>query len=188
VLVTGACTGTSMTDEQWSDPTMHAIAVYLDGTDAPDDADDGTPLLDDDFLILVNAYWDEVTFTRPPVRESPQSWFVELDSYDPAVSAARVPQAHRRHGGGPPPLGAGPARPKVRRISRTEPCSASPAHLKRNTAGGPPPRVSVIPGDDPASPRMEGLDLVTMPIRRKQAIGMYHEMRGAVAGLAGRVG
>jgi glycosyltransferase 2 family protein len=30
--------------------------------------------------------------------------------------------------------------------------------------------------------------LVTMPIRRKQAIGMHHEIRGAVAGLAGRVG
>ena len=38
-----------------------------------------------------------------------------------------------------------------------------------------------------ASPRTEGLDLVTMPIRRKQAIGTYYEIRGAVAGLAGRV-
>jgi isoamylase len=84
-----ACTGTAMTDEQWGDPTMHAVAVYLDGTDAPDDADDGTPLLDDDFLILVNAYWDPVTFAIPLVRSAPQTWFVELDSYDSAVSAAR---------------------------------------------------------------------------------------------------
>ena len=68
---------------------MHAIAVYLDGTDAPDEADDGTPLLDDDFLVLVNAYWEPVAFTIPPVREAPQTWFVELDSYDPTVSAAR---------------------------------------------------------------------------------------------------
>ncbi|HXT94063.1 MAG TPA: glycogen debranching protein GlgX [Trebonia sp.] len=83
------CTGTAMAQEQWDDPTMHAIAVYLDGTDAPDDADDGTPLLDDDFLILVNAFWEEVAFTLPAVRESPQTWFVELDSYDPDVSAAR---------------------------------------------------------------------------------------------------
>jgi isoamylase len=81
--------GTQVTDEQWADPTMHAVAVYLDGTDAPDEAADGTPLLDDDFLILVNAYWDDVTFTLPPVRETAQTWFVELDSYDPGVSAAR---------------------------------------------------------------------------------------------------
>jgi isoamylase len=84
-----ACAGTAVTDEQWDDPTMHAIAVYLDGTDAPDDADDGTPLLDDDFLILVNAYWEPVTFSIPQVRSAPQTWFVELDSYDQAVSAAR---------------------------------------------------------------------------------------------------
>jgi glycogen operon protein len=86
--------GTPMSGEQWADPTMHAIAVYLDGTDAPDEADDGTPLVDDDFLILVNAYWEPVTFAIPPVREAPQTWFVELDSYDPAVSAARVFPLH----------------------------------------------------------------------------------------------
>jgi isoamylase len=81
--------GTGITDEQWADDTMHAIAVYLDGNDAPDQAEDGTPLLDDDFLILVNAWWEPVTFTIPEVRETTQTWFVELDSYDPAVSAAR---------------------------------------------------------------------------------------------------
>jgi isoamylase len=77
---------------------MHAIAVYLDGTDAPDEAADGTPLLDDDFLVLVNAYWEDVTFTIPTVRGAAQSWFVELDSYDPAVSAARE---FPRHTGDP---------------------------------------------------------------------------------------
>ena len=84
-----ASTGTGVTDEQWVDPTMHAMAIYLDGTNAPDQAQDGTPLLDDDFLILVNAWWEPVTFTLPPVRETTQTWFIELDSYDPAVSAAR---------------------------------------------------------------------------------------------------
>jgi glycogen operon protein len=81
--------GTAVTDEQWADPTMHAIAVYLDGTDAPDEAEDGTPLLDDDFLVLVNGWREPVTFTLPDVREIAQTWFVELDSYDPGVSAAR---------------------------------------------------------------------------------------------------
>jgi isoamylase len=81
--------GRELTGEQWADPTMHAIAVYLDGCDAPDEADDGTPLLDDDFLILVNGWREPVAFTLPGVREAAQTWFVELDSYDPAVSAAR---------------------------------------------------------------------------------------------------
>jgi glycogen operon protein len=81
--------GQELTGAQWADPTMHAIAVYLDGADAPDEAEDGSPLLDDDFLILVNGWREPVTFTLPAVRESAQTWFVELDSYDPAVSAAR---------------------------------------------------------------------------------------------------
>jgi isoamylase len=81
--------GAPVTDKQWADPTMHAIGIYLDGADAPDSGADGAPLLDDDFLILVNAWWEPVTFTIPPVRESAQTWFIELDSYDPAVSPAR---------------------------------------------------------------------------------------------------
>ena len=114
--------GTAVTDGQWADPTMHAIAVYLDGSDAPDEATDGTPLLDDDFLILVNGWRDPVAFTLPEVRESAQTWFVELDSYDPAVSAARgVPAAHRRSDGGAPPLGDRPARPEEQR--KTKPIS-----------------------------------------------------------------
>ncbi|HEX4088872.1 MAG TPA: glycogen debranching protein GlgX [Trebonia sp.] len=84
-----ASSGAAVTQRQWADPTMHAIAVYLDGADAPDQAEDGTELLDDDFLILVNGWRESVTFTLPEVRESAQTWFVELDSHDPAVSAAR---------------------------------------------------------------------------------------------------
>ena len=89
-----SCSGHPMTLPEWGDPLMHSLAVHLDGTDAPDEADDGTLMLDDDFLILVNAYWEPVTFTIPPTREAPQTWFVELDSYDTAVSAARVFPRH----------------------------------------------------------------------------------------------
>jgi isoamylase len=81
--------GHPMTLPEWGDAKMHTVAVYLDGTDSPDEADDGTLLLDDDFLILVNAFWEPVTFTLPGARETLQTWFVELDTYDPAVSPAR---------------------------------------------------------------------------------------------------
>ena len=66
----------------------------LDGIDSPDEDAEGNPLLDDDFLILVNAWWEPVTFTIPPVREATQTWFIELDSYDPAVSATRTFPKH----------------------------------------------------------------------------------------------
>ena len=39
--------------------------MYLDGSDAPDLGPDGQPLLDDDFLVLVNGWWEPIEFTIP---------------------------------------------------------------------------------------------------------------------------
>ncbi len=114
-----SCLGTPVTHEQWADPTMHAIAVYLDGADAPDDDEDGRPQVDDDFLVLVNAYWDELPFTIPLVRSAHQTWFVELDSYDPAVSAAN---AFPRHTGDQ--VTVRPRSVQVLRAPRSEPTEA----------------------------------------------------------------
>jgi glycogen operon protein len=65
------------------------VAVYLDGSDGPDRATDGTPLIDDDFLILVNAWWEPLAFTIPAAR-APQAgpgpaWLTEIDTYQAAA-------------------------------------------------------------------------------------------------------
>jgi isoamylase len=76
--------GSEMTQADWSDGSALAVALYLDGSDDPDRAADGTLLLDDDFLVLVNAWWQPLDFVVPATR--PQAaWHVEIDSYD-AVS------------------------------------------------------------------------------------------------------
>ncbi len=74
--------GTEMNGADWADPNARAIALYLDGSDDPDRAEDGTPLLDDDFLVLVNAWWQQLDFVVPATRAE-AAWRVELDSYDP---------------------------------------------------------------------------------------------------------
>jgi glycogen operon protein len=73
-----------MTDGDWSDARAPAIALYLDGSDDPDQAADGTPLLDDDVLILVNARLERLKFVLPATRDQ-AAWHIELDTYDPAV-------------------------------------------------------------------------------------------------------
>ena len=78
-------TGTEMTSADWSDAGALAIALYLDGSDDPDRAADGTPLLDDDFLVLVNAWWEPLDFVLPATREN-AGWRLEVDTYDPATS------------------------------------------------------------------------------------------------------
>ena len=82
--------GTAMTGADWADGNARSVAIYLDGSDDPDLADDGTPMLDDDFLVLVNAWWEPLDFVIPPVRDG-LTWRAEIDSYDPAATTAAPP-------------------------------------------------------------------------------------------------
>ena len=79
-----------MTGTDWTDPSALALAIYLDGSDEPDRAADGTPLLDDDFLVLVNAWWQPLDFTLPATRQQ-AAWRTEIDTYDPARPATAAP-------------------------------------------------------------------------------------------------
>jgi isoamylase len=82
--------GTAMTGNDWSDPSALAVAIYLDGSDEPDRAADGSPLVDDDFLVLVNAWWQRLGFTIPASRAG-ITWQTAIDTYDPARPAAAAP-------------------------------------------------------------------------------------------------
>jgi len=83
--------GTPMTESCWDDSGVRCLTIYLDGMDAPDEDDSGQPLCDDDFLVLVNGWWEPAGFTIPAVREVPQQWLAELDSYDPGVGPDSAP-------------------------------------------------------------------------------------------------
>ena len=78
---------TPMTLENWADPNARALTIYLDGDDQPDLAADGTPLLDDEFLVLVNGWWENLEFRLPDIGAA-RAWRVELDTYDPAPATA----------------------------------------------------------------------------------------------------
>jgi isoamylase len=86
--------GTPMDSADWADPNARALAIYLDGSDDPDRAEDGTPMVDDDFLVLVNGWWEPLSFVLPPTRPDAE-WHAEIDSYDPTAPAG----AGKRHVG-----------------------------------------------------------------------------------------
>jgi isoamylase len=75
--------GAVMTAANWADPNGRSLGLYLDGADDPDRAADGSLLVDDDFLFLVNAWWGPLDFVIPPSRPG-QIWTVEIDTFDPA--------------------------------------------------------------------------------------------------------
>ena len=86
--------GTVMTSAEWADPEARSLAIYLDGADEPDRAADGTPLVDDDFFVLVNGWWEPLGFTIPATR-SGQIWHPEINTFDPAASADPVESGGR---------------------------------------------------------------------------------------------
>ncbi|OBI68269.1 glycogen debranching protein GlgX [Mycobacterium sp. E796] len=74
--------GTDMTPQDWTDPLARSIALFIDGTTDPDVAPDGTPMVDDDFLVLVNAWWEPLTFSVP-ADLALLPWDIVCDSFDP---------------------------------------------------------------------------------------------------------
>ena len=71
-------------------------------------------LVDDDFLVLVNAWWEPLDFTVPPTRAG-LTWQTEIDTYDPATTRHRGPTPRRRPNDRQPPLDHRTLRPPSRR-------------------------------------------------------------------------
>ena len=73
--------GAAMAGPDWADAAGKSIAMVLSGTLDADLADDGTPMLDDDLAILINAWWEPETFVPTWAGGTPA--VVESDSHDP---------------------------------------------------------------------------------------------------------
>jgi pullulanase/glycogen debranching enzyme len=98
----------AVTDADWKDDSALSLGIYLDGSDSPDRAGDGSLLLDDDFYLMVNGYWEPLTFTIPSVRTAPdgaaESWRLEISTYDGNTSPG---DGTTPSGGGTTPSGGG---------------------------------------------------------------------------------
>ncbi|HEV7650835.1 MAG TPA: glycogen debranching protein GlgX [Actinophytocola sp.] len=88
--------GARMTEADWNDPGARGVALYLDGADDPDRADDGTPLTDDDFLMLASAWWEPLDFTVPDTRPN-QTWTCAIDTYEPTGLSSAAPLSAGGH-------------------------------------------------------------------------------------------
>src|SRR5689334_19918529 len=47
-----------MTTGNWADPAARSVALFIDGAHDPDVTALGDAVVDDDFLILVNSWWE----------------------------------------------------------------------------------------------------------------------------------
>jgi len=75
--------GTEMTQEDWTNGYARAVAVFLNGEAilAPDKR--GQRVLDDSFIVVFNAHYEDIDFTVPP-SEYGAWWSLLLDTADDA--------------------------------------------------------------------------------------------------------
>jgi glycogen operon protein len=133
--------GTPMDSADWADPDARAIAIYLDGSDDPDVAEDGTLLADDDFLVLVNSWWEPLGFTLPATRPRAQ-WHIEIDTHDPAAPRGTATAAADGDGDGS--ITVGPRSVVV--LKNPRPVAPPPADNRLATGWAPRPQY-LHPGD-----------------------------------------
>ena len=82
--------GREMTDTEWHNGSVRCLGMLLNG-EAMDEYDErGIRLRDDIFLLLVNSYWERVSFTLPGDQES-NEWTVVVDTY---ANATETGESH----------------------------------------------------------------------------------------------
>ncbi len=69
--------GRRMTRKDWDNTETRAIGVFLNGDELQAETRSGEEVRDDSFLVLFNAFFDDVTF-RLPARRLGLRWKLEL--------------------------------------------------------------------------------------------------------------
>jgi glycogen operon protein len=77
--------GRRMTAADWQNTGAHVLGVFLNGRGIGVD-EQGEPVVDSSFILLLNAHYEDVTFTLPARRFGPR-WQVELSTAYPHAPA-----------------------------------------------------------------------------------------------------
>jgi isoamylase len=74
--------GEPMSSRDWQEPDARSLQMFLAGRGIDDVDDDGRPLVDDNFLFLINASDQELDFALPKLDSVQQPWRVLVDTAD----------------------------------------------------------------------------------------------------------
>jgi glycogen operon protein len=74
--------GQDMTEEEWNSSYVRCLGMLLNGEAMEEYDEQGAPIKDEIYLLLVNSYWEDVPFTFPK-RLRNAKWEVLVDTYDP---------------------------------------------------------------------------------------------------------
>jgi isoamylase len=87
-----------MSEEDWSTGFAKTVGIFLNGRGIPDRDDLGEQIVDDSFLLLINANHRLIAFTLPDATYG-QRWEIVVDTTDPLLAGARRKQRDAVAGG-----------------------------------------------------------------------------------------
>src|SRR3954447_8092308 len=79
--------GRRMTNRDWQRGDAHVLGVFLHGAAIDEPTERGERIEDDSFLLLFNAWDQDIDFTLPAARFG-AAWMVEVDTAEPSLPAA----------------------------------------------------------------------------------------------------
>jgi glycogen operon protein len=81
--------GTEMTDDEWRQGYARCFGMYLSGDAIGESDERGRPIVDESFLMLLNAHHEELPFVLPEPRLG-SAWRRVLDTADPHTTQTRT--------------------------------------------------------------------------------------------------
>jgi isoamylase len=78
--------GTQMSDEQWRDGFARSLGVFLSGRGLDERDERGRTIVDNDFLVLVNAHYETVEF-KLPAQPDDARWVLRVDTTNASFEA-----------------------------------------------------------------------------------------------------
>ncbi len=82
--------GRRMTQRDWQRGDAYTLGVFLNGQEIPTRGPDGSPIVDDSFLLLFNAHYEPVTFALP-TRRFGARWVVDLGTAESPADGEEFP-------------------------------------------------------------------------------------------------
>jgi isoamylase len=80
--------GEQMSDEDWRVGFARSVGIFLNGRGIPERDELGRPIVDDSFLLLINAHHQQITYTLPGEAFG-RFWEIVVDTADPLLARAR---------------------------------------------------------------------------------------------------
>ena len=75
-------TGSIMDMDDWSNTHAFSMMVFLNGSRIPETDWYGSPMIDNDFILIFNAHYEPIMFTLPSERYG-KKWQLLIDTYNP---------------------------------------------------------------------------------------------------------